>query len=207
MATLFMVKIGATPKGRLIEQHDMFFGVADHIHELYPAINERWLEAKDIWHIDAYRQVTRVGDFRIEWLADAQKDKHNLTTANGDLKLFFLNLGGYLPEQFEEYHHKMLVVAPTQALAIKQAKQTEFYQHYQFNDPNMPFDASSHIDDKMTVDVDDIYDVNALLASGQLCIIPIAKDEKVAEDKQYIGYLSLKKLKKYSMNMAGLSTL
>ena len=202
MTTLFMVKIGATPKGRLIEQHDMFFGVADHIHELFVAINGQWLEAKDIWHIDAYRQVTRVGDYRIEWLPEEPVQSIVTEPATKDLKLFFLNLGGYLPEQFEEYHHKMLIVAPTQALAIKQAKQTEFYQHYQFNDPNMPFDASSHVDDKMAVDVDDIYDVNALLAGGQLRITPIAQGEEVATDTQYSGYLSLKKLKKYSVNMA-----
>ena len=196
MTTLFMVKIGATPKGRLIEQHDMFFGVADHIHELFVAINGQWLEAKDIWHIDAYRQVTRVGDYRIEWLPEEPVQSIVTEPATKDLKLFFLNLGGYLPEQFEEYHHKMLIVAPTQALAIKQAKQTEFYQHYQFNDPNMPFDASSHVDDKMAVDVDDIYNVSELLSAGSLQITEDKANTAAIEDKSYIGYLSIKNLRK-----------
>ena len=30
MFTLYMVQLGARPKGRLIEQHDIFFGVAHH---------------------------------------------------------------------------------------------------------------------------------------------------------------------------------
>lgn len=33
---LYMLKIGATPKGRLIEQHDIFFGIADDVRELIP---------------------------------------------------------------------------------------------------------------------------------------------------------------------------
>lgn len=31
MPTLFMIKIGARPKGRLIEQYDIYFGVGEHI--------------------------------------------------------------------------------------------------------------------------------------------------------------------------------
>ncbi|WP_162270567.1 MULTISPECIES: DUF1543 domain-containing protein [Moraxella] len=32
----FMLKIGATPKGRLIEQHDVFFDIADDVKSLIP---------------------------------------------------------------------------------------------------------------------------------------------------------------------------
>ena len=34
MLTLFMVQLGGRPKGRLIEQHDIFFGVANEVSEL-----------------------------------------------------------------------------------------------------------------------------------------------------------------------------
>ena len=39
-------------------------------------------------------------------------------------KLFFINLGGYKPGDFEEYHYKTLTVAQSMAQAVKAAKQT-----------------------------------------------------------------------------------
>ena len=206
MPTLYMVQLGGRPKGRLIEQHDMFFGVANNLIELIPAINEHWPEVKNKWHIDSYREVTSVGGYHIDWAI-----KEDLTTSNetgaGDeilgeesdkvsLKLYFINLGGYLPNDFEEYHHKLLIVAPTQAEAIRQAKQSDFYKQFTFNDKETPFNAASHIDDKLQVDIDEIYNVNKLLSAGNLQITADTTGAEPTEDKCYIGYLSIKNLRK-----------
>ena len=215
MPTLFMIKIGARPKGRLIEQHDMFFGIGEHIGDFVEAINAQWPEVKNKWHLDAYRQVTVVNNHRIQWqpTTELQKAATQKTDADSNatsLKLYFINLGGYLAGEFEEYHHKLLIVAPTQADAVKQAKKSAFYQHYSFNDKDTPFNAASHIDDKQQVDIDEIYDVNDLLTGGRLSILPLIDANADAnidtetdigilqEDKSYIGYLSLKKLQKLS---------
>lgn len=200
MPTLFMVQLGGRPKGRLIEQHDMFFGIADDLVELIPAINEHWPEVKNKWHVDSYRAVTRVDGYRIDWVAQAESDGAHISPADDatDLKLFFINLGGYLPDDFEEYHHKLLIVAPTQAQAIKQAKQSDFYKKYSFKDKDTPFDAASHIDDKHQVDVDDIYNVSDLLTAGSLQITKDKADTASIVDKAYIGYLSIKNLRKLS---------
>lgn len=207
MAELFMIKIGARPKGRLIEQHDMYFGVGDHISDFIDAINLHWPEVKNKWHLDAYRKVTSVDDYRISWkLSDKGDEIPNADKENSDLKLFFINLGGYRAGEFEEYHHKLLVVAATQADAIKQAKQTSFYQQYSFKDKTSPFNAAAHIDDKQQLGVDEIYDVNDLLSGGRLHItpltkttdIPLSKENATEEDKAHIGYLSLKKLRTLS---------
>lgn len=192
MPTLFMIGLGGRPKGRLIEQHDMFFGVAEHLSELIPAINAHWPEVKNKWHIDAYRPVTAVDNYRIEWVEDASTDAESDLS---DMKLYFINLGGYLAQDFEEYHHKLLIVAPSQAEAVKQAKQSEFYRKYSFNDKDTPFNAASHIDDKLLVDIDEIYNVNDLLSSGYLQITR-HQDAPVEQDKLFIGYLSINKLKK-----------
>lgn len=198
MPTLFMVQLGGRPKGRLIEQHDMFFGVADELVELIPAINEHWPEVKNKWHVDSYRAVTRVDGYRIDWVATAKSNNANENQAEDvtNLKLFFINLGGYLPDDFEEYHHKLLIVAPTQAEAIKQAKQSDFYKKYSFKDKDTPFNAASHIDDKHQVDVDDIYNVSELLSAGRLQITEDKANTAAIEDKSYIGYLSIKNLRK-----------
>lgn len=207
MPTLFMIKIGARPKGRLIEQHDIYFGVGEHISDFVEAINSHWSEVKNKWHLDAYRQVTVVDHHRIEWRSTTEAPNANTESA---LKLFFINLGGYLIGEFEEFHHKLLIVAPTQADAIKQAKQSEFYKRFGFQDKATPFNAASHIDDKQQVDIDEIYNVNELLSGGHLIITPVALADTATnsntkvdgaieqEDKSYIGYLSLKKLRALS---------
>lgn len=198
MPKLFMIKIGGRPKGRLIEQHEMFFGVGERVSDFIEAINMHWPEVKNKWHLDAYRSVTLVDNHWVQWQPVSEiANTHEDTAA---LKLFFINLGGYLPGEFEEYHHKLLIVAHSQADAIKQAKRSTFYQQYSFNDKHTPFNATSHIDDKQQVDIDEIYNVNDLLTAGRLSITPVAAsniaDESIQEDKVSIGYLSLKKLRK-----------
>lgn len=198
MPTLFMIKIGGRPKGRLIEQHDMFFGVGAHIGDFINSVNTHWPEVKNTWHPDAYRQVTKIDNYRIQWQSTDDVQKNNMDEDTTVLKLFFINLGGYIAGEFEEFHHKLLIVAPTQADAIKQAKQSVFYKQYSFNDKETSFNAASHIDDKQQVDIDEIYDVNDLLTGGRLLITALEESELESEDKSYIGYLSLKKLRNLS---------
>ena len=197
MLTLYMVQLGARPKGRLIEQHDIFFGVANHVSELVGDINQHWPEVKNKWHIDSYRAITKVDNYTIKLVETGKQ-----ITKGTDLKLFFINLGGYQQGSFEEFHYKLLIVAASQAQAIKQAKQSKFYKQFTFKDDASPFDAASHIDDKFEVDIDDIYNVNDLLSNVQLLIEPIAEigesDIEIGEDKEYVGYLSIKNLKKLS---------
>ena len=195
MPTLFMVQLGGRPKGRLIEQHDIFFGVANQVSELVDDINHHWPEVKNKWHIDSYRAITKVGNHTVKLI-----ESNNQTANDNVLKLFFINLGGYQRGSFEEFHHKLLIVAATQADAIKQAKQSTFYKEFTFKDKDSPFNAASHIDDKFQVDIDDIYDVNDLVSNIQILIEPtIHNSHELAnadEDKEYVGYLSIKNLRK-----------
>ena len=195
MPTLFMVQLGGRPKGRLIEQHDIFFGVANQVRELVDDINHHWPEVKNKWHIDSYRAITKVGNHTVKLI-----ESNNQTANDNGLKLFFINLGGYQQGSFEEFHHKLLIVAATQAEAIKQAKQSTFYKEFTFKDKDSPFNAASHIDDKFQVDIDDIYDVNDLVSNIQILIEPrIHNSHELAnadEDKEYVGYLSIKNLRK-----------
>ena len=196
MLTLYMVQLGGRPKGRLIEQHDIFFGAASQVSDLIGDINEHWPEIKDKWHIDSYRAITKVGSYAIKLIEPSQQLK-----AAADLKLFFINIGGYQQDSFEEFHYKLLIVAPNQADAIKQAKKSDFYKQSTFKDKTSPFNAASHIDDKFAVDIDDIYNVNDLISNVQLSIEPISDTDELnaKEDKEYVGYLSIKNLKKLAL--------
>lgn len=180
---LYMLKLGATPKGRLIEQHDVFFGIANQVHELIPHFEQAWAEIKDIWHIDAYRKVCQVDGHTIEIVP---KD----SVIDNDKKLYFINLGGYKPNHFEEYHHKMLVVAKDMAEATSIAKRSAFYQEFDIVGTR----ATSHIDNKYGVDVDEIFDVMDALPAyfKQRYQIKITATTDTTPDEMVIGYLPKK---------------
>ena len=200
MPTLFMVQLGGRPKGRLIEQHDIFFGVANQVSELVDDINNHWPEVNNKWHIDSYRAITKVDNYSVKLIESLEVELAEKIDNEHALKLFFINLGGYQRGSFEEFHHKLLIVAATQAEAIKQAKQSTFYKEFTFKDKDSPFNAASHIDDKFQVDIDDIYNVNDLISNVQILIEPMIHNSNelanADEDKEYVGYLSIKNLRK-----------
>lgn len=180
-----MLILGATPEGRHIEQHDIFFGIAGEIKELVPSIVACWPEAKGRIHIDAWREVNAVDDYII-----LVKEKGEPGAMEESTRLFFLNLGGYKRGEFEEYHYKMLVTAPDKGEAIRRAKQTAFYKHTGFSG------ATSHIDDKYGIDVDDVYEITDILPAAfkEKYDLVITKANNPTEDELHIGYYKLNKL-------------
>lgn len=179
---LYMIMLGCTPDGRLTEQHDIFFGIGSSLKELIPEMNAFWPEAKGRIHIDAWREVTSVEGFSIEIVPREM----NIDPSE---KLFFINLGGYKPGEFEEYHYKLLTVAPSLSVATKTSKETAFYKHYGFTG------AVSHIDDKYGIDVDDAYQIEDILAPHikEKYQLKISKKIFLSEDTFHIGYLKIDK--------------
>lgn len=174
-----MVLLGCKPEGRHTEQHDVFFGIGTSLSDLVPEILEFWPEAKEKIHIDAWREVTAVDGYSVRV---AQRDAR---TSNG-MKLFFVNLGGYKENDFEEYHYRCLSAAPDTAEAIRQAKNQTFWKH----------SVCSHIDDKYGIDVDDIYQIEDVLtprAKSQF-VIQVEPAEQTISDELHPGYLKLTKL-------------
>jgi hypothetical protein len=180
---LYMVMLGCTPEGRFTEQHDIFFGIGSSLKELIPQMKTFWPEAKGKIHIDAWRKVTAVDNYSIEIINKIQSESSE--------KLYFINLGGYKENEFEEYHYKTLAVAESLGLAAKKARATTFYKHFSFEG------ATSHIDDKYGIDVDDIHKIEDILAVGfkEYYSLKITKsDVPLTEDVQHIGYLKIDKL-------------
>ena len=173
-----MLLLGCKPKGRHTEQHDIFFGIGNSLADLKPAIKTFWPDAGPI-HIDAWREVNVVDGFNIRVIPKALAG-----TGVNSYHLFFLNLGGYRKNEFEEYHYKMLNVATEKASAIKASMQTAFYKHTGFKG------ATSHIDDKYGVDVDDLYVIDELLtkATKEKYAIEITSSAVDDEDVLHLGY-------------------
>lgn len=176
--------LGCTPKGRFTEQHDIFFGIADSMKELIPAMNAFWPEAEGNIHIDVWRQVTVVDNHKIEIVPKGTSNKHGQN-------LFFINLGGYKKNEFDEFHYKTLAVAESMGQAVKQSKETAFYKHCGYRG------ATSHIDEKFGIDVDDLLKVDDMLPVEfkRKYDIRITKSEAILpEDIFHIGYLKMDKI-------------
>lgn len=179
-----MVLLGCKPAGRNTEQHDMFFGIGKTLKDIKQDIFQFWKEANGKIHIDAWREVVFVDGYKIEV---NEKSKATPTQAE---QLFFINLGGYKQNEFEEYHYKLLTIAINKGLAIQKAKQTAFYKHTGFEG------ATSHLDDKYGIDVDDIYEIEDILPSHlkEKYSITITNTEIDKEDELHLGYLKIDKL-------------
>lgn len=181
-----MVLLGCRPFGRHTEQHDVFFGIAPSLKALVPHMNRFWPEAKNNLHIDAWREVSSVDGFTIRVRQRNSTEK----TEDTSHKLFFMNLGGYKAQEFEEYHYKLLTIAETTTAAIQTAKQSSFFKHTGFKG------ATAHIDDKYGVDVDDIYEVTEILDADvkERYLLEIISRES-EPDLLHLGYLPTWKVK------------
>lgn len=181
-----MALLGCKPPGRYTEQHDVFFGIAHNLAELLPAMSRFWPEAAGKFHIDAWRAVTHVDGYAV-----TIAERTSVTAAPAPAQLFFLNLGGYKPGEFEEYHYKMLVAEADKTAAIQRAKQTAFYQHTGFTG------ATSHIDDKYGVDVDDAYEIADILPVEMKEKYSIVLKKQAGEEDPFrLGYLTPEKLRR-----------
>ena len=178
---LYMFLIGCTPAGRHTEQHDVFFCIAETLDAAIHQIWKFWPDGGKI-HIDAWREVTRVADYSISVIKRMDKIK-----SDEQAQLFFINLGGYRPGEFEEYHYKLLAIGKTSVEAIKNAKSTAFYKHTGFKG------AESHIDDKYGVDVDDIHNISDILPRDNKTVfaLHLNPNSGAAEDEWHIGYFNL----------------
>ena len=178
---LYMVLLGCKPTGRNTEQHDIFFGIGNTLSDLKKDIEAFWPNAGKI-HIDAWRAVTNVDGHAIEIT-----ERKGIDAVENNLALFFLNLGGYKQNEFEEYHYKMLQVAQDKSVAVKAAMKSTFYKHTGFEG------ATSHIDDKYGVDVDDIFAIEDILPDSFKQQYSIAidkiKNTELLEDDLHLGYL------------------
>lgn len=176
---LFYIILGAVAKGRHIEQHDVFFGIAERLEDLHPEIKRFWKGVK--LHIDCYQEVKFVDGFELK-IVEGKSD-------NDNNHLFFINLGGYKLGFFEEFHEQHLMVGDSMADVIKRVKKTKFYKTMGFKD------APSHIDDKLGVDIDDIYNLNDLLSPEtreKYSIILEKSDIENQQNVMEVGYFKIK---------------
>lgn len=175
---LFLIVLGGKPEGRNIEQHDVCFGVGENVEELIPLMKRHWPIKL---HLDSYTAVEEVDGFRVKIGPEKPPTQ--------DEKLFFINLGGYKPNDLEEYHKKLVIAAKDLDEAKKIAKQDGFFSEG-LTDP----DTMTHIDDRMTLfgfDVDDAMLLNEILEPTHFIVLERDPLARFAHNPKTPGYRPL----------------
>lgn len=174
---LFMIQIGFRLEGMNTEGHDTVFSIASSKEEAFKLIKAARPYAQ---HIDTCLEVNQFDGYEI------------LVTespAPSQLKLWFINLGGYNEGQFGEVHKCILVTARDLAEAKSKAKQDPFFKEPgRVQDPK----AAPHIDDKAQLDegIDDVLCVSEALP-GQSWGIELVPNEHALENQLTIQYIPL----------------
>lgn len=131
---LYAVYLGGKHARSNIELHDVVFVVGASLEKTYPKLKEKWFGAPEkIPHIDSWIELTHADGYEIHLLTKKPAEQ--------DLKLFFVNFGGYTENLFGEVHESAFFVAPSKALATRKAEESLCKGLYQ-----------SHLDDNLVVD-------------------------------------------------------
>jgi hypothetical protein len=136
---LFMIYVGGMAEGCHVELHDVRFSAGKTIEDCYEDLINQWWGIPDSLHLDCWGTV--------QW-ADGHDVALKDTPQKTELKLWFVNLGGYDPQQFTELHENLVVVAEEASEAKKKAM--------------------AHIDDWDSPHKDNILDVEAVLDVSSL---------------------------------------
>lgn len=150
MKNLFLIYIGGSHTGALVELHDIRLVIAEKIEDTYPALKASWWGEPESLHLDAWGVLQWADGYRIE-LSDTPQ-------VNEGAKLYFVNLGGYDPSQFTELHRNLFVVAENE----KEAKARALTYITDWKLPHRDYQ----------YEIDKILNVNNLLADYHLKLIP-----------------------------------
>jgi hypothetical protein len=110
---LFAVYLGGRAPRCNTELHDVVFVAGDTIESTYESLMDKWFGDPQRMHLDSWIEL-RVVDGHAVGLSPKK--------APAGKRLYFINLGAYLPGQFTEVHANAFVVAESEAQVKARAK-------------------------------------------------------------------------------------
>ncbi|QDH25786.1 DUF1543 domain-containing protein [Neokomagataea tanensis] len=129
---LFVFYLGGEAPKANIEVHDVQFAIAKNAKDAYPPLIERWFGTRASLHIDAYGVL--------KW-ADGYAISVRPTPSASKQKLYFINMGGYLPGALTEEHAFTFLVAASPEVAKARARKMLLTGHdHQHRDNLMEVD-------------------------------------------------------------------
>ena len=112
---LFAIYLGGRASKCNTELHDVVFSCGNKIEDTYKDLLDKWFGLPDRLHIDSWVELKYVDGFEVVLSNDKPISKN---------KLFFINLGGYDKNKFEELHESRFFVGKDDKNIKLRAKQT-----------------------------------------------------------------------------------
>ena len=132
---LYAVYLGGRSAKCNIELHDVVFVVGKTIEDTYEQLLSKWFGNPIGLHIDSWIELSIVDGFKVSLSKEKQ---------GSPKRLYFVNLGAYLPGVFGELHANSLVVEESERLVKKRAM-------------------ASLMNGMENLHIDDIYDIDDCL--------------------------------------------
>ena len=151
---LYAVMLGGKHLSARIEVHDVVFAVGDSLEGIYPQLKQQWFGLSKGLHIDAWMTIDGIEQYQIRLSTAA--------TAPDSLRLYFINLGGYVANEFGEAHRYVLIMATSKQQARAKARK---YALKTWQQPHV--DAVLDIDDCILIDQVDGHFVHLVEGSHQ----------------------------------------
>ncbi|MFT4020566.1 MAG: DUF1543 domain-containing protein [Acinetobacter sp.] len=148
---LFIVLLGGKHPQANIEVHDLIPIVATTLSDQYSMLKQRWFGQSLGLHIDGWMTI-RGAMYQGQSYAVQIESTPSLPNS---LKLYLINLGGYIPQEFGEAHRYVVVAGKNPQEAKQQGKQYAA-QHWQ----KAHTDAVIDVDDCLLLDLIDHYHIH-----------------------------------------------
>ncbi len=183
---LFLVVLGGRKKGCNIELHDVRWVVGSCIENTFSSLRNDWIGDIRGLHIDSYFVVDYVDGYCINLIPQSTNDLilnhdylYNKSQASRPF-LWFVNLGGYYPNDLQEHHQFCLLVAESSSLA-KQIARKRCTSSF----------TNRHIDDVKCIDqiryLNPSLDINSFMTFNvDLGIDPLCRSKPMIPD--WFGY-------------------
>ena len=111
---LFSVYLGGRANNCNIELHDVVFTIGEKIEDTYIDLLGKWFGLPERLHIDSWVDLNIVEGYKISLSKNKKKS---------DRKLYFVNLGAYEKNRFEELHESKFMVDVNKLNVKKRAKE------------------------------------------------------------------------------------
>jgi hypothetical protein len=146
------VVLGGRINGAQIELHDVRFVVGASIDDTLPALRRQWFGARKGLHLDSWMAVRFVDGYRVELRPEPFA---------GPERLWFVNMGGYDPQQLAELHAFGVFVATSPQAAKAAARRRLLPQALERHKDDL-----HGVEDSLAGGVDDCLEVQLSLAAA-----------------------------------------
>ncbi|CAH9063021.1 hypothetical protein PSECIP111854_03141 [Pseudoalteromonas sp. CIP111854] len=161
---LFMVYLGGRVSGCHIEMHDVRFVIGKQIEDCYQKLKAQWVGDRAAVHMDSYVEIKHADGYEVSLVKEKPAHNH---------KLFFVNLGAYVPERLAEQHDFALFVAKDAYEAKEKAKYSLL-------------NGMTHLHKDNLHDVDDCFAIDLLDEQYFIALKPSGKSQPLTPD--WFGY-------------------